>query len=271
MPRAPGLVLLTPDRVSALDQWWRQPSTATDRLQFRVSLGWRYDAAVRYVTRILSERPNLRAAAAADEGAATDLAAVHVFAASDHADELDALRAGSVDPARRAFLSCMLAGLRRLPTLTGVVLRGGPDDPVPTGAYPVARDVVETGLLLAVADPDAELPGSVEVLIWSSTARRLDGLAPGSESAPVVFLPGTVFRILDVDRTGDAARVMLSEIPPSWAGRVDAERDRKILDRLRVAAQGRAGDGGREGRQWTDRGLVALPGLVPASALRGAA
>ncbi len=264
--------MMTPDRAGSGDQWWRQASTASDRQQLRASLGWRYDAASRHVTRILSERPSLREAAAADDGVATDLAAVHVFAASDHTEQVESLRTGSVDHAHRPFLSCVVSGLRRLPTLTGLVLRGGPDDPAAAEAYRVGRDVVETGLLLAVGDPSADLPGGVEVLIWSSTARRLDGLVEGPQAAQVVFLPETAFRVLDVDRTSEPSRVLLAEIPQTWSGRADADRDTRMLDRLRTAAQARATDRAGGDDRWAGPGLAAaLPGLLAADSVRGAA
>jgi hypothetical protein len=293
-PVGAGLVLVTPDRAGGVERWWRQAATALERQQFRLSLGWRFDAASRYVTRLLSQRPGLRAAAAGDEGVATDLAAVHVFAASDHAELVESLRAGSVRVMDRTFVSCVVSGLRRLPTLTGLVVRGGPEDPAAAQVYVPGCEVEEMGLLVAVADPVAEVPGGVEVLIWSSTARRLDGLVEGAEATQVVFLPGTVFRVLEVDRTGERCRVLLAEVPQNWRGQTDPDRDERIRGRLCAAAQARAadpagadgggddadhdGDGERAGQagqkarqRWTGGGLVALPGLLPAESLRGAA
>ena len=271
----PGPVPVTQDRAGGTDQWWHEGSTAAERQQFRHSIGWRYDSASRYVTRMLSERPNLRAAAAGDGGVATELAAVHVFAAGDHTGQVEPLRSASVARPDRAFLSCVVGGLRRLPTLTGLVLRGGPDDPAAAEAYQLGSDVVEPGLLLAVADPDADLPGGIEVLIWSSMARRLDGLVDGPACAQVVFLPGTVFRVLDIDRTGTVHRMLLAEVPQTWRDHADADRDRRVLDRLRGSVQARAAQAAAAAAEpsgdhrWT--GLAALPGLVPAEPLRGAA
>ncbi len=217
---------------------------------------------------------------------ATDLAAVHVFAASDHAELVESLRAGSVRVVDRPLLSCVVSGLRRLPTLTGLVVRGGPEDPAAAEVYVPGCEVVEMGLLVAVADPVAEVPGGVEVLIWSSTARRLDGLVEGAEAMQVVFLPGTVFRVLEVDRTGERCRVLLAEVPQNWRGQADPDRDERIRGRLRAAVQMRAADpAGAEGadrgpagqaepkarQRWTGGGLVALPGVVPAESLSGAA
>ncbi len=220
---------------------------------------------------------------------ATDLAAVHVFAASDHIDLVESSRTGAVRPVDRAFLSCVVSGLRWLPTLTGLVVRGGPKDPADAQVYAPGSEVVEMGLLVAVADPVAEVPGGVEVLIWSSTARRLDGLVEGGEGAQVVFLPGTVFRVLEVDRAAERRRVLLVEMPQSWRGKLDPDRDERIRGRLRAAARARTadpadGDGAEAGcdgagnaeekapaRRWTGGSLVALPGVVPAESLSGAA
>jgi hypothetical protein len=279
-PAAPELVLLTPDRVAGLDHWWTQGSGVPDRRQVRQSLGWRYNAASRFVTSLLAERPGLRAAAAGDETLAVDLAAVHTFVAADHAERMESMQIGSPDPATRAFLSCVVSGLRRLPTFTGVVVRGGPDDRSALDAY-VGGDVVEPGLLLAVCDPHAEMPGATEVLIWSSTARRLDGLIDGGGDAQVVFLPGTVFRLLDVDRTSSPCLVLLAEVPEQWRDQWNSERDERIRGRLRAAAQSRAATRGEDAGDNSpvdaaapahgSAGLVALPGLVPAGAPRAAA
>ena len=284
---AGGLASLTPDRLAGSDPWWRRASTVADRRQLRQSMGWRYDAASRFVTSLLAERPGLRAVAAGDDGLATDLAAVHTFAAADHVDRVESMRTGSPDALDRAFLTCVVSGLRWLPTLTGVVVRGGPDDPVAADAY-VGGEVIEPGLLSAVADPEAEVPGATEVLIWSSTARRLDGLVDAGPPQ-VVFLPGTVFRVLDVDRTSSPCQVLLAEVPEVWRSRFGAERDERIRARLRAAAGSRAaaradraGEGAAGGDTPADvegapahglagGGLVALPGLVPAGLLRGAA
>jgi len=290
------------DRAGGADQRWQRSSTPPERQHFRQSLGWRYDAASRYVRKILSERPSLRAAAAGDDALATDLAAVHVFATSDHTGLLESLRTGAVEQVDRAFVSCVVSGLRRLPTLTGLVVRGGPDDPAAAEAYRRGTDVLEMGLLMAVADSLAEVSGGVEVLIWSSTARRLDGLVEGPEGTKVVFLPGTVFRVLDVDAASEPRRVLLAEMPQNWRSRADAAREERIRDRLRTAAQARTagpadknpaggdpaggdpaggdpagGDpAGGDGwppprRRWTSPSLVALPGLAPVQSLRSAA
>jgi hypothetical protein len=285
------LVSVTPDHSGGVDGWWGQPSGLVERQQLRLSLGWRFDAASRHVTRLLSQRPGLRAAAAGDGGMATDLAAVHVFAASDHTEVLESMRTGSVRPVDRAFVSCVVGGLRWLPTLTGLAVRGGPADPAAAQVYEPGSEVVEMGLLVAVADPVAVVPGGVEVLIWSSTARRLDGLVEGGEGAQVVFLPGTVFRVLEVDRTGERCRVLLAEVPQNWRGQADPGRDERIRGRLRAAVQARTADAaGAEGaaggadradgagqaeqkarQRWTGGDLVALPGVVPVESLSGAA
>ncbi len=265
-----------------MERWRGRPGGLPERQQFRLSLGWRFDAASRYVTRLLSQRPGLRAAAAGDDGVATDLAAVHMFAASDHTDLVESLRVGSVRSVDRAFLSCVVSGLRWLPTLTGLVVRGGPEDPAAAQVYVPGSEVVEMGLLMAVADPVAEVPGGVEVLIWSGTARRLDGLVEGGEGAQVVFLPGTVFRVLEVDRVAERQRVLLAEMPQNWRGQLDPERDERIRGRLHAAARARTadpadGDGADNAeakapaRRWTGGSLVALPGVLPAESLSGAA
>src|SRR5215211_7219566 len=103
-------------------------STSEDRLRFRQSLGWRYDAATRWVARLLAECPGLRAGAPVSDEMMTELAAVRVFAGSGQVDLVDAIRSGgeSVD---WPYVSCLAGGLQRLPTCQGSVVRGGPAGP----------------------------------------------------------------------------------------------------------------------------------------------
>jgi hypothetical protein len=133
-------------------------------------------------------------------------------------------------------------GLRRLPSLQGVVVRGGPQDPSLADAYVPGQELEEEAPLIALDDPGAEVPGAVEVLIWSAAARRLTGLTDGSQ-AEVAFLPGTVFRVLAVDppHAGAVRRVLLAEIPPGRSKPVTAEWAERMLGRLKGAAEARAG------------------------------
>lgn len=250
-------------------RWTNHRSTAADRQAFRASLGWRFDAASSYVSRLLSERPGLRGLAD-DGGAATDLAAVHLFAAADHHDLVAAVRADAVPASQRAFLSCLVAGLLRLPSFTGAVVRGTPAGSDPAAAYRLGDQILEPGPLIAAADSQVTVPGPAELIIWSSTARRLDGLTDDPADVRVVFLPGTAFRVLQINPTTSRSRILLAETPSTWIGRVDDRRDARLLSRLGATGQQRSiredtspGHVDPVEWPWADASSSIIPGLAP--------
>ncbi len=216
---------------------------------------------------------------AGEDAAAVDLAAVHLFVGSDIEYDVDeqqgpnpaelrqALRRDAVPDSLRPFLSCLVAGMHRLPSLTGPVLRGTPDG-ADIDLYEPDALFVEPTPLLALADPSAAVPGDAEIVIWSSTARRLDGLGHDPDSPAVLFLPGTVFSVVDVDRTAGSdgpVRVLLAEVPPSWIGRSDSRPLERVRGRLRgaVAVRATVGAEAPSVSQLAARTGESLPGLVP--------
>jgi hypothetical protein len=160
------------------------------------------------------------------------------------------------------FAACVAGGLRRLPSLQGVVVRGGPEDPGAADAYVPGQELAEEAPMIALDDINALVSGAVELLIWSVGARRLGGLTDGTRATDVAFLPGTVFRVLAVDPRPSAPspdgppparRVLLAEIPPGRSKPVSAEWAERVLARLAQAAAVR----------------VTLPRLTPAPAEQG--
>ncbi|MDQ2589125.1 hypothetical protein [Saccharothrix yanglingensis] len=192
-------------------------STAGQRAAVRAALGSRYDVANRAVARLLAERPGLRAPGADAAALTAELTVVRVFALDHEADhDLD-------------FHTCLAAGLRRLPTLRGVVLRGAPVD---------ADHRVGTVLTLPEptlagnALPARPVPGT-EVLIWSTTARRLDGLLDDDRRDDVLLPAHTRLRVLAVEET-DRRRVLLAE---------EGTPEDQALKRLRATVAARAATG----------------------------
>ncbi|WP_026422070.1 hypothetical protein [Actinokineospora inagensis] len=183
-------------------------SSEAQRRAVRAKLGTRYDSATRAVVRLLAERPGLRAAA--DHAALlTELAVVRVFAEEP-------------GPYDTAFHTCLTAGLRRLPTTRGIVVAGGRQSTHDEGAL-----LHLPGPMLAVAAVGAAVPGEVELLIWTSTARRLEGLLDNDRSNDVVLPAHTALRVLA--RAGD--RLLLAE---------DGAPVDRALTSLRAAASARA-------------------------------
>jgi hypothetical protein len=235
------------------DRLWlaERMSTPDERQAFRASLGWRYDAAVRSVARLLAEHPGLRSAAT-DEALMTELAAVRVFVSRDEAALVESIRAGGGD-GDHALAVCAAAGLRRLPSLQGVVVRGGPLDPAAADAYRIGEDLVEAAPLIAFDDVGAAVPGAVEVLIWSATARRLTGFVEDRATPEVVFLPGTVFHVLAVDPplAPGPRRVLLTEVPATKAGPAREKWIARVAARLQEAAANRTAPSGGTGDRFT--------------------
>jgi hypothetical protein len=237
-------------------------STAEDRQRFRSSLGWRYDAQVRSVASLLAERPGLRSVGPLGDTAMTELVAVGVFAGSGQADVVAAIRSGDAG-LDTSYVSCLAAGLRLLPTLQGVVVRGGPADPAAADGYRPGTELVEPAPMVACGEPDGTVPGAVEVLIWSVTARRLTGLAGGGRDGEVVFGPGTVFRVLAV-QDGHPRRVLLTEVPAGWpsGGATGERRLAGIRTRLEAAAAARAALAGGAPAAADPAGSAVPPGLA---------
>lgn len=129
------------------------------------------------------------------------------------------------------FRVCLTSGLRRLPTVRAVVVRGLPDD-----------TVLAPGAVVRLSEPVIAAPasktralGATEALIWVSTARRLDGLvrAVGADDLDVsgdVVLPGhTRLKVLGIEG-GPVRRVLFAE---------DGSDGDEVLTRLREVAKSR--------------------------------
>jgi hypothetical protein len=272
-PRPTGKSLIRPSDLQDMAARWRHhASSPEDRRQFRASLGWRYDAATQYVTRLLSDRPVLRATD--DEGLAADLAAIQYFTNSGDHELLRNVRAAGLSAPDTPLLSCLVSGLRRLPALVGPVVRGGPADPNDLVAFQPGTEVAEPGPLLALTDVTAPLRGNAEVLIWSTSGRQLQGLTDPKAAAAVMFLPGTTLRVLGRDGGSELAQILMVEVPAGWQGPPDPARDERITNRLRSIAAARTGTpqpAAPPELGWAMPWLAPLPGLAPPPGMAPAA
>ncbi|GAA2976743.1 hypothetical protein GCM10010483_21120 [Actinokineospora diospyrosa] len=183
-------------------------STEAQRRAVRTALGTKYDSATRAVVQLLAERPGLRASG--DPAALlTELAVVRVFAEEP----------GAYDA---AFHTCLTAGLRRLPTMRGVVVTGSRQVNHQEGSKFRLQ-----GPMLAVAAVGAAVPGETELLIWTNTARRLEGLLDADRRNDVVLAAHTPLRVLAVEDN----RLLLAE---------EGAPTERALSNLRAAATARA-------------------------------
>ncbi|WP_343450481.1 hypothetical protein [Micromonospora oryzae] len=226
---------------------------AEDRAALRRILAGRYDSHTQVVTRTLAEEPGLRVAATGAPDLPAGLVAVRAYCAGERETVNAALRDGTgPDPAADpALLARWIAyGLRRLPAVFGPVFRAATALPEP--GYRPGTLLVEPAFLDVDPVPPVVPDGGAELVIWSTGARRLGGLAvagpaprggpPGTRAAPradgasgpAVFPAGTCFEVLALEPSGvrDSQRVFLRELPPGRA----ASGGEQTLVRLRAAA-----------------------------------
>jgi len=235
---------------------------AEERAWLRSTLSREFDAAASSVSRVLSEYPGFQA----DPETMVDAVAVRLYlsAVGDGLDE--ALRDGDVGP-QVPFARCVAAGLRRLPSH-----RGATSLVAELAAEDVARIrdrgvLTDWGFTHALTDPPLNLPGDVDVLIWSMTARRTRLLEPEDDrraESRVVFLPGTSFKVLDAVLPGPGVRgrLLLRELAADEPDRGRVPFDDLALNSLSRAMEqaGSAGAFTRVGAAAASR-FRAVPGL----------
>ncbi|MFF8901572.1 hypothetical protein ACF082_29295 [Streptomyces lydicus] len=191
------------------------PSGGIDRERdwLRGALRQQYDAAASSLARLLSQSPGLRGdARKPSEDTLTDLVAVRLYLSAEGSTIDAAVRGATVGP-HVPVARCVYEGLRRLPSHRGAgVLRTTVSD-AQWQWYRRRRLVTEWGFCPALTSAPCELPGTVDFLIWSLTARRTVLLEPAVADR-VVFLPGTSFKVLGV-REEERREVLLRELSPS--------------------------------------------------------
>jgi hypothetical protein len=200
-----------------------------------------YDAAASSVTRVLSETPGLRGdARISAPDLLTDLVAARLYLTGEPQRIDDAVRRGKAGP-HVPFGRCVASGLRRLPSYRGATRLRVTLADAEWQWYGGRHLVTEWAFCPALTTGTARLPGNVEFLIWSMTARRASLLEP-SLPGQVLFLPGTSFKVLRV-RADDRREVLLRELSAAEVdpdGQVRAER--APLDEIALTGLERASD-----------------------------
>ncbi|MFJ1540040.1 hypothetical protein ACIODS_15990 [Micromonospora chalcea] len=214
------------------------PDLDEERAWFRRAFRRQIAALAADVARVLAAHPALPDGADAREYAT----AVHLYltAVGDGVDQ--ALR--SAEPGGHVpFARCVAAGTRPLPVHSGVTYAAADVTQADLRRIAQRRVLTDWGFTNALAEPPADLPGDVEVLIWSATGRRTGALETG-DGVPsrVLFLPGTAFAVLSVREpaAGAPGRLLLRELS---AGDVAAD-GRARYDALALAALDRHVAGG---------------------------
>ncbi|RKT56740.1 hypothetical protein [Saccharothrix australiensis] len=222
-----------------------------EREWLRKNLGPRFGVMANTIARVLSEHPGFQGTVSrSSSDVLTEAVAVRHYLSAEGADVDRALRAATVGP-HVPLARCVVAGLQRLPSHRGSTVFTMTPTSAQWDLYTRHRLFTEWGFLNALTDPCAGLEGSVDVLVWSMTARRTRLLEP--DDAPVedrvLFVPGTSFKVLDVSEPtpGGRGRVLLRELAATEIdadGRVDANRsslDDLARTALRRSAEAWAG------------------------------
>ncbi|MER5605902.1 hypothetical protein [Micromonospora tulbaghiae] len=218
------------------------PDLDEERTWFRRAFRREIAAVSADVADVLAAHPALAGGADATECATA--VRLYLSAAGDGLDQ--ALR--SAEPGGHVpFARCVSAGVRRLPVHRGVAYAGAELTTADLRRIAQRRVLTDWGFTNALAEPPADLPGAVEVLIWSATARRTAAFETGDGvPARVLFLPGTAFTVLQVQEpeAGAPARLLLRELAveePPVDGRV--RFDALALAALRQHLARRTGPG----------------------------
>ncbi|WP_286900550.1 hypothetical protein [Thermocrispum sp.] len=224
-------------------------STSAEQARFTAALGEDYPIALATVNAAMATWPSLRLDTS--PGAKADFAAVCVFLGSGagNASAVNSAirvgRPGIID----GHVSCLMSGLRRLPTHRRAVLRQGKMNASLEHLAKPGTILTEPGFLTASTELDVTLPDAdLDVLIWPCSARRTSELVANRPVDEAVFLAGARFKALavrtaeeneedDEEREGPPApkvAVMYRELAPNEkpvSTELD-ERDLAVLAKL---------------------------------------
>ncbi|WP_150133790.1 hypothetical protein [Streptomyces hyaluromycini] len=218
VPRAAACAL-PPERGVAQERDW-----------MRRTFSEQYNALAGSVSRVMSESPGLRGRSRTEAAdALTDLVAVRLYLSGDPRQADAAVREAVPGP-HVPLARCVTAGLRRLPSYRGPALLRTRLGDAERAWYREGGLATEWAFCHARTSlhPGPRGSGATDVLIWSMTARRTSSLDPAVPDR-VVFLPGTVFRVL----RAEGSAVLMRELSPSEAAEAAA-----------AAANTRGGRGG---------------------------
>jgi hypothetical protein len=207
---------------------------AEERVWLRRNLNKQYDATASSVARVLSEYPGLRAGTgASDSDVLTDLVAVRLYLDGKTRNLDDAVRAATVGP-HVPLARCVAAGLRRLPSFRGVARLRAELNEAEWLWYSGNELVTEWSFSPVLTSGRFKLPGDVDILIWSMTARRINLIDPVLRDQ-AVFLPGTRFKRLRVG-SGASREIYLRELAQTEVAADGTVHTQQPLDQIALTA-----------------------------------
>ncbi|MFF4708082.1 hypothetical protein ACWC4D_29440 [Streptomyces sp. NPDC001288] len=233
---------------------------ARERDWLRRMFSEQYNATAGAVSRVMSETPGLRGDSRTEaDQALTELVAVRLYLSGDSRGADSAVRTAAAGP-HVPLARCVTAGLRRLPSYRGPTLLRTRLTDAERAWYHEGRLVTEWAFCHARTSlhTGPRGAGATDILIWSMTSRRTAQLDPAVPDR-VLFLPGTVFKVLRTDgHTVLMREVSSSEI--SADGRVDGQQAR--LDEIAVKGLGNILDALEKSGTDAAAECAAPPGLV---------
>jgi len=207
---------------------------AEERVWLRRNLSKQYDATASSVARVLSEYPGLRAGlGAADADVITDLVAVRLYLDGKTRNLDDAVRGATVGP-HVPLARCVASGLRRLPSFRGVARLRADLNEAEWLWYSGNELVTEWSFSPVLTSGRVKLPGDVDILIWSMTARRTNLIDPALRDQ-AVFLPGTSFKRLRVG-SGAGREIYLRELAQTEVSADGTVRAQQTLDEIALTS-----------------------------------
>lgn len=183
-----------------------------ERSWLRQQFSREFATAVSAVSRLLAEHPRLQAGG----DSLVDTVAVRLYLSTPGEAVDRALRSGVAGDAVH-FARCVAAGVARLPSYRGAACL------TTTLSGDDLREIVARGTLTdwgfthALTEQPVNVPGNIDVLLWSMTARRTRLLEPEDDqhtAGRVLFLPGTRFKVLEAVHPGrdHPGRLLLREL-----------------------------------------------------------
>ncbi|TDC54875.1 hypothetical protein E1258_23335 [Micromonospora sp. KC207] len=234
-----------------------------ERLWLRQRFSQEFDVAASSISRLLAEHPRLHTG----DGPLVDTVAVRLYLSSPGEAVDRALRSGSAGDAV-SFARCVAAGVARLPSHRGAACLTATLSADDLREIAARETLTDWGFTHALTEPPVSVPGNVDVLLWSMTARRTRLLEPEDDHRAadrVLFLPGTRFKVLETARPGRdrPGRLLLRELAAEEPVRGRGPFDDLALTSLlrcheRWAATGRRG---RVGGATVPR-FACLPGIA---------